>query len=43
MTPLEAMICILGPVGIAVGIYGIFLRRELDALIARREGKHHAE
>ena len=43
MTPLEAMIYILGPIGIAVGIYAVFLTRELDALRAQRRENHPAE
>ncbi|WP_255580256.1 MULTISPECIES: hypothetical protein [unclassified Caulobacter] len=43
MTPLEAMIYILGPIGIAVGIYALFLKRELNELEARQREKHSAE
>jgi hypothetical protein len=43
MTPLEAMIYILGPIGIAVGIYAVFLTREIDALEAEIREKHSAE
>lgn len=43
MTPLEAMIYILGPIGIAVGIYALFLKRELEELQARHRETHSAE
>jgi hypothetical protein len=43
MTPLEAMIYILGPIGIALSVYAVFLTRELDALRARRQENHPAE
>lgn len=43
MTPFDAMIYILGPIGIAVGIYALFLKRELDELQAQRREKHSAE
>nr|WP_295106208.1 hypothetical protein [uncultured Caulobacter sp.] len=43
MTPLEAMIYILGPIGIAVGIYALFLKRELDRLQAQDRESHSAE
>jgi hypothetical protein len=43
MTPLEVMIYILGPIGIAVGVYGLVLKRELDELEARHRETHSAE
>jgi hypothetical protein len=43
MTPLEAMIYILGPIGIGVGIYVVFLTREIDKLRAQRRENHPAE
>lgn len=43
MTPLEGMIYILGAIGISVGIYGLFLKRELNELQARRRENHPAE
>lgn len=42
MTPLEAMIYILGPILIAVGIYALFLKRELDELQAQRRRETHS-
>ena len=42
MTPLEAMIYILGPIGIAVGVYGLFLKRELEDLQAARHRETHS-
>ncbi|HQR89485.1 MAG TPA: hypothetical protein PLH31_09530 [Caulobacter sp.] len=42
MTPLEAMIYILGPILIAVGIYALFLKRELDELQAQRHRETHS-
>ncbi len=43
MTPLEAMIYILGPILIGVGIYALFLKRELEWLEAQRRETHSAE
>ena len=43
MTPFEAMIYILGPIGIAVGLYAIFLKRRLDRLEAQDRETHSAE
>lgn len=43
MTPFEAMIYILGPIGLAAVIYHLFLIRELNELQARRRENHPAE
>jgi hypothetical protein len=43
MTSLEAMVYIPGPIGIAVGIYALFLERDLNAPQARRQENHSAE
>lgn len=43
MTPLEAIIYILGPIGIGVGLYGLVLKRELNDLQARRRESHPPE
>lgn len=40
MMPLEVIIYILGPIGVAVGIYALFLKRELNDLEARRRESH---
>jgi hypothetical protein len=42
MTPLEAMIYILGPILIGFGIYALFLKRELDGLEAQRRRETHS-
>ena len=42
MTPLEGMIYILGPILIAVGVYALFLKRELDGLEAQRRRETHS-
>jgi hypothetical protein len=42
MTPFDAMLYILGPILIAVGIYGVFLKRELDELQAQRHREKHS-
>ena len=42
MTPFDAMLYILGPIGIAVGVYGLFLKRKLEELEARNR-EHSAK
>jgi hypothetical protein len=42
MTPFDAMLYILGPILIAVGVYGVFLKHRLEALEAR-DREHTAE
>jgi hypothetical protein len=43
MTPFDAMLYVLGPILIAVGVYGVFLKRKLDRLEAQDRETHSAE
>lgn len=43
MTPLEVLVYIWGPIWLAIGIYAIFLTRELNALEAESRENPSAE